>query len=364
MGLLRLLLAICVIASHTNPVFGLEMLNGDYAVEIFFMVSGFYMSLVLNEKYKGKGSYITFIFNRFLKIFPTYYACTFLILITSFYFLYIFDTPLRLAPYITYFSELPIAAKTLLLVSNTIIFGQDVVMFSGVDIETGSFFFTNNFRISNPQLWNLLLNPPAWSIAVELMFYLIAPLVVRKSIYFIFACMAVSYAIKFHIINIVGWGNDPWTYRFFFSEISFFLLGSLAYRLFTTYLKSKKDKLFPAIVFLTTVVFVIFYQKIYFPYKSTLFLIMFFIAIPYVFKLTKKSKIDRYIGELSYPVYLIHWLVSVSTYKALKESMLLDYRGEVVMVISILVSILILHLIIKPIDFYRQKRAASLNTPE
>ncbi|MEG5853439.1 acyltransferase family protein [Enterobacter mori] len=360
MGLLRLLLAICVIASHTNPIFGLEMLKGDYAVEIFFMISGFYMSIILNEKYKGKGSYATFISNRFLKIYPTYYVCTFIILITSFFFLRMFDNPLRFEPYIQYFNDIPLKAQTLLILSNIVIFGQDVVMFTGVDIKTGSFFFTNNFRISNPQLWNLLLNPPAWSISVELMFYLIAPLIVRKSIYFIFACIAVSFTIKFYIINILGWNNDPWTYRFFFSELYLFLLGSLSYKLITQNPRYITGEFFPIMVLLTTMAFIVFYQMIDIPYKSTLFLILFFIATPCIFNLTKNSKIDRYIGELSYPVYLIHWLISASTYKVIKEHMLIEYRGEIVMVISILVAILILHLIIKPIDLYRQKRAASL----
>lgn len=35
MGFLRILLAICVIVSHTHPIFGMKMLGGANAVEIF-----------------------------------------------------------------------------------------------------------------------------------------------------------------------------------------------------------------------------------------------------------------------------------------------------------------------------------------
>jgi peptidoglycan/LPS O-acetylase OafA/YrhL len=56
MGILRLLLAVSVIAAHAGPILGTMMVPGNYAVETFFMISGFYMSLILNSKYVGKGA--------------------------------------------------------------------------------------------------------------------------------------------------------------------------------------------------------------------------------------------------------------------------------------------------------------------
>ena len=53
MGVLRLLLAVAVFAfhSHLDHIGGMQMLNGRTAVFCFFVVSGFYMEMVLAEKY-------------------------------------------------------------------------------------------------------------------------------------------------------------------------------------------------------------------------------------------------------------------------------------------------------------------------
>ena len=83
MGKLRLLLALAVVAAHYGPVFGTKLVGGEVAVKSFFMISGFYMSLVLNEKYvKEKSSYALFISNRFLRLYPIYWV---ILLMTALY---------------------------------------------------------------------------------------------------------------------------------------------------------------------------------------------------------------------------------------------------------------------------------------
>lgn len=325
------------------------------------MISGFYMALILNEKYIGPGSYKTFLQNRFLKIFPTYYACLFLTICISLIFYYLSGNALRLWSYLNYGDHLPLIAKCLLLFSNLAIFGQDLVMFAGVNINSGEFFLTKNFLNSNPPLFYFLLIPQAWSISIELMFYLIAPFIVRRGLLFITFIIGLSLSFKFYILNIVGWNFDPWTYRLFISEISFFLLGALAYHLSQHLLKIANSIQYSKyLIVLCAASFVVFYDNIALSYKYYFICFLFFISIPVAFDLTKKSKIDRYIGELSYPVYLIHYLVSVVTFDILKEHHLLNYRCEIVTVLSILTSILIMHILIKPIEIYRQQRIIKL----
>ena len=77
MGILRLFLALCVAFGHFGMPLGFP--TSDIAVQSFFVISGFYMALVLNEKY-GPGSYWLFISNRLLRLWPTYLV----ILIPSF----------------------------------------------------------------------------------------------------------------------------------------------------------------------------------------------------------------------------------------------------------------------------------------
>ena len=52
MGTIRLLLALAVLLMmHSTPLLGIRMINGAWAVQAFYVISGFYMALVLNEKY-------------------------------------------------------------------------------------------------------------------------------------------------------------------------------------------------------------------------------------------------------------------------------------------------------------------------
>ena len=51
MGILRTILALAVVVYHSYKLFGFRMCGGQVAVEAFYIISGFYMALVLNEKY-------------------------------------------------------------------------------------------------------------------------------------------------------------------------------------------------------------------------------------------------------------------------------------------------------------------------
>src|ERR1700719_752278 len=81
MGFIRTLLALSVAdfhgyhIAHAQHILSLEWANGAVAVQTFFVLSGFYMALVLSRKYADKGP-ITFYRARFLRLFPAYWlAC-------------------------------------------------------------------------------------------------------------------------------------------------------------------------------------------------------------------------------------------------------------------------------------------------
>ena len=75
MGILRIALAICVFIAHSSN-FGITLLGGDIAVEIFFVISGFYMQKILFEIYTfskmGKKWLQKFYINRYLRLLPIY----------------------------------------------------------------------------------------------------------------------------------------------------------------------------------------------------------------------------------------------------------------------------------------------------
>ena len=65
MGALRLYLALCVVADHSGA-FPFPTHSGTQAVQLFFLISGFHMSLVQGRYPTAAG----FWRSRFLRIFP------------------------------------------------------------------------------------------------------------------------------------------------------------------------------------------------------------------------------------------------------------------------------------------------------
>jgi peptidoglycan/LPS O-acetylase OafA/YrhL len=78
MGLIRVLLALAVVDFHavrfaSAPHFlNLPWVNGGVAVQSFFVISGFYMALILSGKYAGRGVFV-FYRARFLRLYPAYW---------------------------------------------------------------------------------------------------------------------------------------------------------------------------------------------------------------------------------------------------------------------------------------------------
>ncbi|RYE52426.1 MAG: acyltransferase [Sphingobacteriales bacterium] len=173
MGLIRFILAIAVVLCHTTTINGFSPVSGNTAVQCFYIISGFYMSLVLNEKYIGKNSLETFYTNRALKIYPIYWFVLIASLLWSF-MVYKLGYPGVLKQYA---DNSPLATSTTvyLALSNIFIIGLDWIFLFG--LKDGKMFFTKDFNSSKPALYTFAFNSIAWTVGVELMFYFIAPFI-------------------------------------------------------------------------------------------------------------------------------------------------------------------------------------------
>ena len=200
MGLLRFILAISVVIAHTSPIFGLTLVGGQLAVQSFYMISGFYMALILSEKYIGKkNSYKLFITNRLLRLFPIYWV---VLLLVIFYSLFagIYTNGADFASlqsYLTYLDSAHLSSFVFLIFANIFILFQDAVMFLGLNIDTGHLFFTSNFTSTSPRLHDFLLIPQAWTISIEIAFYLIAPFLVRRKLRGLTILITLSLLLRF-----------------------------------------------------------------------------------------------------------------------------------------------------------------------
>lgn len=236
-------------------------------------------------------------------------------------------------------------------------------MFLGINQETGGLHFTYDFRTSSPMYYTFLFVPQAWTLGIEVLFYLIAPFIVRRSNLIIIAIIIISLLIRNYIYSI-GYINDPWTHRFFPSELALFLLGTVSYRLYDVY-KIHQTKLLNAN--LTAIILgLLFTIVVFYPYipsagfnRHTLnwFIYAFFcLSIPFLFEFTKASKIDSRVGELSYPVYISHMLVLGALSPFLSLLGLQEYSGEFAIVFTLLFSCFLVKLIADPIERIRQSR--------
>ncbi|MEK6790185.1 MAG: acyltransferase family protein, partial [Deltaproteobacteria bacterium] len=81
LGLLRTILAVAVVIVHSSGIFGYNVVGGMVAVQSFYIISGFYMSLILNEKYTDLYVFYT---NRILRLYPIYLVVVLLTLIISY----------------------------------------------------------------------------------------------------------------------------------------------------------------------------------------------------------------------------------------------------------------------------------------
>ena len=71
LAILRLVLALCVVLTHSR--FSAFQMAGGMAVVCFFFISGFLVAGLLRETYADRPG--AFLSNRFLRIFPIYWAC-------------------------------------------------------------------------------------------------------------------------------------------------------------------------------------------------------------------------------------------------------------------------------------------------
>ena len=151
MGVLRLILAISVVLAHAGSLFGFSLIGGQLAVQAFYIISGFYMSLILNEKYIKKNSYWLFISNRLLRLYPIYGIILILTVTLCFFQKFTHNEQYSsLHNYFVYGSNLNFLSYVYLFFTNIFLFLQDMVMFLGVNIANGHLFFTSDFTQTNP----------------------------------------------------------------------------------------------------------------------------------------------------------------------------------------------------------------------
>jgi peptidoglycan/LPS O-acetylase OafA/YrhL len=364
MGLLRLLLALGVVTAHAGPpanIAWLAMTGGPPSVQVFYVISGFYMTLILNTKYVGPGSYATFAKSRLLRLVPMFLAVLAATLLAAFVLRAAFGVAIQpLASWQEHGASMPFGEAALLALTNLTIVGQDAVTWFAVDPSTHALYFTTHFHDEALPAWQFLFVPQAWTVSVEMLFYAVAPLLVRRRPWQIALVVAASLALRVLLMKRLGIYDDPWTYRFFPNELALFLSGALAWHAYRWL--GERGLLRPWLCWLATAIalagvlgFTVLPPLLqHWRYGLPGALAFVPVLLPFVFHATKTNAADRALGELSYPVYLVHYLL-VYVFGALGVEALAPHRGIVVMVATLLAAIALWRGIGLPIESRRQR---------
>ncbi len=199
-------------------------------------------------------------------------------------------------------------------------------------VSNGTLAFTAHYTEVSAPLFSFAPVPQAWSLGLEIYFYLLAPFLVRRGPMFIAAMIAASLLLRMTLQGTFGFSGDPWSFRFFPSEIALFLAGSLGYYVYAfVCLAINRWDGIPRLASLSLLALVI-------------------VAVPRLFEVTKTIAWDKYIGELSYPLYIGHFLFG---------SILLpntSFGVYLALFMPLAGSIALYHLIDGPIDAWRQNR--------
>lgn len=253
--------------------------NGHFAVTFFFVLSGFVM-VISNQKttFINSSEKIRFWKKRAIRLLPLYYFAILLFIL----FQLGVNWPI----------------KKLELILN--LFGL--------------------------QAWSLNayaeLNPPAWSLSVEFLFYFLTPFILlylskiklRSSV--ILTGIIWFVTIVVFVMLMLSYGDEKLNFNFFpLIHISTFLIGIITGKI---WLKDRDQIKFNnnhrVLLLVIVATLVCTFNTTYFHGKHiALFAPMFAILI-YLFTLFERSvniklpsKTFNFLGDLSYPIYILHW---------------------------------------------------------
>jgi peptidoglycan/LPS O-acetylase OafA/YrhL len=301
MGTIRTILAITVVFTHS---YGYIFVGGRNAVQLFYIISGFLISYIIVEK-KLYVDIKKFYISRFLRLYPVYFFIAILTLLTFSVTSFVLNQELEF--FNIYYG--PPLSQILLIFSNILLFLQDWVMFFA--IENNELVFSTNFLKSDIPLYKGLLVPQAWTLGVELSFYLVAPFILtkRKVLYYL---LFFSLSLRVYLIYIEIGKYDPWTYRFFPTELAMFLLGAVSHQVILPFYRNifsrntiEKYSILSTyfLILLTLSFWLIPINEII---KTVILFTFFLLLMPFTFLFQVKRDWDKYIGDLSYPIYLSH----------------------------------------------------------
>ncbi len=293
MGTYRFLLAIAVALSHIGVTFAGGRNPGSVAVISFFLISGFVMTGLVRSHYSSYRKMPMYFLDRLARIFPQY----------------LFFLALSVAGYFWFgvSSEWLTRTSYACVVANVFAVPLDFFMFS-------------------PAMANCMFIPQAWSLGLELTFYILFPVILiggKRNLWFVSSLL---------VWLVAAWGlidTDAWGYRLLPGTLFIFLLGSYIYD------ERQATPRHPAVLVFVLVIAsaIVLYGsgKLRVPYSYEV-LAGLSVGVPALFLLAEKKRSwwDDWFGNVSYGIFLCHFLV-ISVFDSLGVPR--DLKGNVLIIV-------------------------------
>ena len=264
------------------------------------------MFMILQEKYlKLDKPYWYFISNRILRLYPSYILVLVITIVYAIYSSkYSSHLPNDLAAYIAFWNQLDMKYLFILGISNISIIGQELLFFFNYGVGQDL-----NKIIFRPEGDNILSQfvfvPQAWSVGMELWFYLLAPFIFKinsRLLIIIISTLAIS---KILFLNYYS-NHLNYQYHILIFELALFLLGGISFKFKIVI----NNEIFKKVVFTSALFFILSLNYfVQFLALKWIMYLLFSLSIPTIFTLTKSNKFDKLLGDLSYHIYISHILI-------------------------------------------------------
>ena len=332
-GTYRTFLALMVVALHLGGVPKI----GAYAVFGFYCLSGYLMTLIMQNNYgytiNGVGKYAL---NRFLRIYPIYWFSALFSLALIGYLGNDYTSGYHRAIYMP--DDFLAIAKNVLL------------------------FF--------PFMETPRLTPPAWALTVEIFFYILIGLGISRNKRFTLAWFAIS--VLYHVGALAF--QLGWTHRYFtvFAASLPFSSGALIFHYrseLTAHIQRLPENLLRYLPFILLFMILLNWslgaalgQSAGFFFYSNYVLCAVMVAVlldrrelPFI-----NLGLDKWLGDFSYPIYLIHYQVGMVVMVGL-AAMGFDFQRPSLILMTVSIPIIFLFswamtiILERPIELIRAK---------
>lgn len=329
-GTYRVLLALFVVFFHIGDLPQL----GGYAVFGFYVLSGYLMTLVMHTNYGYTLSGATkYLVNRILRIYPIYWlACLLSILII------------------------------VMLGSGFAAKFHDALVIPR-DIES----ILRNVFLIFPNLETPRLTPPSWALTVELFYYACIGLGLSRTKFL--ALVWLGFALTYHVyVTLAGWGPSNIYFPIPAAALPF-SIGALVF-LYRDQLLSAWPRLtlapMPYLLLILILANWAIGLSLWIPDRIGFYLNIILNAL-LILSLSKREslagvsrRMDRLLGDFSYPIYLVHYQVALITMATLSVFGFQFARGDNVLVMLSLPLLFLVAwglsvIVERPIDRLRRK---------